>query len=143
MALVGLCVFVSSVHAEVSKPGTSYAQAPSADRATGTAIRPFSIHVPQAVLNGLHRRLDTTRWPDAETVTHRSHGVQLATMRELVRYWQSGYDWRKVDGKLNDELMRTAPPASNSSNAKIESYPNHLGGGWCYRPVPGHSKCAE
>ena len=33
---------------------------------------------------------------------HRSsQGVQLAKLHELVRYWGSGYDWRKVEAKLN------------------------------------------
>jgi pimeloyl-ACP methyl ester carboxylesterase len=26
---------------------------------------------------------------------------RLATMQELARYWQTGYDWRKVEAKLN------------------------------------------
>ena len=30
-----------------------------------------------------------------------SQGVQLATMKELVRYWQTDYDWRKAEAKLN------------------------------------------
>src|SRR3712207_9544779 len=27
--------------------------------------------------------------------------VQLATMQELARYWQTDYDWRKCEEKLN------------------------------------------
>ena len=65
------------------------------------SIRPFRINVPQNVLADLKRRLATTRWPDQETVTDRSQGVQLATMKALVGYWQSGYDWRKVEARLN------------------------------------------
>ena len=49
----------------------------------------------------LKRRLAATRWPDRETVTDRSQGVQLATMKALVSYWQSSYDWRKVEARLN------------------------------------------
>jgi hypothetical protein len=41
------------------------------------------------------------RWPDKETVADDSEGVPLATMRELVRHWQTDYDWRKVEGRLN------------------------------------------
>jgi hypothetical protein len=65
------------------------------------AIRPFSVHVPQAALDDLRRRLAATRWPDQETVTDRSQGVQLAIMKEVVRYWQTGYGWRKAEAKLN------------------------------------------
>src|SRR5262249_15210187 len=59
------------------------------DTATDTAadaIRPFRVNVPQVALDDLRRRLAVTRWPDQETVTDRSQGVQLATMKELVRY---------------------------------------------------------
>lgn len=65
------------------------------------AIRPFHVHVPQAALDDLRRRIAATRWPDQETVTDRSQGVQLATMKELVRYWQTDYNWRKAEAKLN------------------------------------------
>ena len=42
-----------------------------------------------------------TRWPDKETVTDQSQGVQLAKLQELVRYWGTDYDWRKGEEKLN------------------------------------------
>jgi hypothetical protein len=58
------------------------------------AIRPFRVHVPQEAIDDLHRRIAATRWPDQETVTDRSQGVQLSTIRELVSYWQTDYDWR-------------------------------------------------
>jgi pimeloyl-ACP methyl ester carboxylesterase len=64
-------------------------------------IRPFQVHVPEETLVDLRRRLAATRWPDNETVPDQSQGVQAATMRELVRYWQTGYDWRKAEAKLN------------------------------------------
>ena len=31
----------------------------------------------------------------------RSQGVQLATIKELARYWETEYDWRKAEAKLN------------------------------------------
>src|SRR5215468_5027053 len=65
------------------------------------AIRPFRIKIPEEALVDLRRRLAATRWPDQETVTDRSQGVQLATMKELARYWQTDYDWRKAEAKLN------------------------------------------
>jgi hypothetical protein len=45
--------------------------------------------------------LEATRWPDRETVTGQSQGVQLATMKKLERYWATDYDWRKAEAKLN------------------------------------------
>lgn len=66
-----------------------------------SAIRPFRVHVPQEAIIDLRRRIATTRWPDKETVADQSQGVQLATMKELVRYWGTAYDWRKAEAKLN------------------------------------------
>ena len=41
-----------------------------------------------------------TRFPDRETVTDASQGVQLATIQELARYWATEYDWRKCEARL-------------------------------------------
>jgi pimeloyl-ACP methyl ester carboxylesterase len=64
-------------------------------------IRPFRVHVPQEAIDDLHHRLIMTRWPEQETVTDRSQGVQLTTIKDLVGYWQTDYDWRKAEAKLN------------------------------------------
>jgi pimeloyl-ACP methyl ester carboxylesterase len=66
-----------------------------------TEVRPFSVKVPEDELIELRRRLGATRWPDRETVTDRSEGVQLAKLQDLVRYWGTDYDWRKAEAKLN------------------------------------------
>jgi pimeloyl-ACP methyl ester carboxylesterase len=66
-----------------------------------SALRPFRVEVPEEALVELRRRLAATRWPDRETVTDASQGVQLATIQELVRYWQTEHDWRKVEARLN------------------------------------------
>jgi pimeloyl-ACP methyl ester carboxylesterase len=65
------------------------------------AIRPFHVNVPEAKLTELRRRINATRWPDKETVADTSQGVKLATMKKLARHWESDYDWRKVEAKLN------------------------------------------
>jgi pimeloyl-ACP methyl ester carboxylesterase len=66
-----------------------------------TSIRPFRANVPDEALTDLRRRIAATRWPDRETVADASQGVQLAKLQELVRYWGTGYDWRKAEAKLN------------------------------------------
>ncbi len=65
------------------------------------SIRPFRINIPDAALTELRRRIRATQWPEKEPVTDDSQGVSLATMQELARYWATGYDWRKVEAKLN------------------------------------------
>ena len=66
-----------------------------------TAIRPFRVNVPEAELTELRRRINATKWPERETVTDASQGVQLATMQKLARYWATEYDWRKCEARLN------------------------------------------
>jgi pimeloyl-ACP methyl ester carboxylesterase len=65
-----------------------------------TNIRPFNVNVPEAELTELRRRINATRWPERETVTDASQGVQLAMMQKVARYWATDYDWRKVEAKL-------------------------------------------
>ncbi|HEX3232111.1 MAG TPA: epoxide hydrolase N-terminal domain-containing protein, partial [Pyrinomonadaceae bacterium] len=65
-----------------------------------TPIRPFQFHFTDAELADLRRRVNATRWPERETVTDASQGVQLATMQKLARYWGTDYDWRKGEAKL-------------------------------------------
>ncbi len=75
-------------------PGTASKEAPN-------AIRPFHINVPEAHLNDLRNRINATKWPERELVPDASQGVQLATMKQLARYWATDYDWRKCEAKLN------------------------------------------
>jgi pimeloyl-ACP methyl ester carboxylesterase len=65
------------------------------------AIRPFHVNVPEEELTELRQRLSDTRWPDQETVSDTSQGVQLSTIKKLARYWSTDYDWRKAEVKLN------------------------------------------
>jgi pimeloyl-ACP methyl ester carboxylesterase len=80
---------------------TSATSQGSKQAADKNAIRPFHFEVPEAELIELRRRINATRWPDRETVTDQSQGVQLATMQALARYWGTEYDWRKVEARLN------------------------------------------
>jgi pimeloyl-ACP methyl ester carboxylesterase len=78
------------------------AQAPATlQSAEDRSIRPFAVQIPEAELDDLRRRIAATRWADRETVPDRSQGVQLQKLQELVRYWGTDYDWRKVESKLN------------------------------------------
>lgn len=70
-------------------------------RSDPTAIRPFQVNVSDAELTELRRRINTTRWPEKETVADQSQGVPLATIQELARYWADEYDWRKIEARIN------------------------------------------
>ena len=79
--------------AETNQAITEVAQPTGSDK---NAIRPLRLHVPESQLVELRRRVKATRWPERETVTDASQGVQLATMQKLARYWSTDYDWRKM-----------------------------------------------
>ncbi|MGH7016666.1 MAG: epoxide hydrolase N-terminal domain-containing protein [Caulobacteraceae bacterium] len=66
-----------------------------------SAIRPLRVDFPEAAIVDLRQRVAATRWPDHETVADASQGVQLATVRELARYWKAEHDWRRCEAKLN------------------------------------------
>ncbi|MGE6784445.1 epoxide hydrolase family protein [Ensifer adhaerens] len=68
---------------------------------SGDDIRPFRANIPETALADLRRRLTATRWPDSATVKDRSQGVDQETLQDLVAYWQSAYDWRRAERKLN------------------------------------------
>jgi pimeloyl-ACP methyl ester carboxylesterase len=63
-------------------------------------VKPFSYTAPQEALENLRARLKAAVWPEKETVTDTSQGVQLETMQKLVDYWADDYDWRKCETKL-------------------------------------------
>ena len=49
--------------------------ATSTDKSTDTtAVRPFTIEVPEADLEDLRARIAATRWPERETVEDQSQG---------------------------------------------------------------------
>ena len=72
-------------------------------RATGedVSVRPFRFTAPQAALDDLRRRIKATQWPERETVSDATQGVQLATMQKLAAYWATDYDWRKIEARMN------------------------------------------
>ena len=73
----------------------------AAKETTADAIRPFRVNFPKAALDDLRRRVAATKWPEQETVSDDTQGVQLATMKKLASYWQTGYDWQKMEAKLS------------------------------------------
>ncbi|WP_144124229.1 epoxide hydrolase family protein [Catellatospora sichuanensis] len=66
-----------------------------------SAIRPFTVEIPQSQLDDLRARIEAMRWPEKETVDDLTQGVQLATMQSLAKHWATAYDWRKCEARLN------------------------------------------
>ena len=68
---------------------------------TATGTRPFHIDIPEEKLTDLRRRTAATQWPEKETVADQSQGVPLANLQKLARHWETKYDWREFEAKLN------------------------------------------
>jgi pimeloyl-ACP methyl ester carboxylesterase len=66
-----------------------------------SAITPFRVEVPQALLDDLKLRLSMTRWPDQQTGPDWAQGVPLKRMQDVAKYWQQRYDWRRTEARLN------------------------------------------
>ena len=64
-------------------------------------IEKFTVSIPEAGLDDLKRRLDSTRWPDELPGTDWAFGTSLAYMKSLVAYWRTTYDWRLHEAALN------------------------------------------
>src|SRR6201984_2884537 len=75
--------------------------APTESPAGATAIRPFTVEIPDAEVEDLRARIVATRLPEKEPIKDASQAVQLATMQALVRYWGTEYDLRRVETRLN------------------------------------------
>ncbi|MEN7531684.1 epoxide hydrolase [Cupriavidus sp. 2SB] len=100
-ALASLALVAHAPHAHAAEPANSATPPASKVAAGDESIRPFKVHVPQAQLDDLRRRIAATRWPDQETVADESQGIQLARVKSLVEYWGKDYDWRKAEAQLN------------------------------------------
>ncbi|MEV6558048.1 epoxide hydrolase family protein [Nocardia sp. NPDC051756] len=68
---------------------------------TPESIRPFRIDIPQAELDDLHARLANTRWPAELPGVGWSRGVPVGYLKDLADYWQTGFDWRAQESRLN------------------------------------------
>jgi pimeloyl-ACP methyl ester carboxylesterase len=97
-------VFANSNITAKEQPMTATIAVQESSAATtgNSTIRPFQrVDIPEAELTELRRRINATKWPERETVTDATQGVQLATTQALARYWATEYDWRKIEAKMN------------------------------------------
>src|SRR5687768_13364524 len=100
LALSG-AAYGQSISADAATPARGTIAADAAGPVASDAIRPFRFSASGEALVDLRRRIGATQWPEKETVSDETQGVQLATMQRLARYWANDYDWRKVEARLN------------------------------------------
>jgi len=100
-SIAGTLGLIGTAPLDAKTLGVSRA-APADDRG---AVRPFKVHVPEAALADMKRRILATNWPDRELVGDTSQGLKLATMKAVADYWAGDYDWRKAESYLNNLPM--------------------------------------
>jgi epoxide hydrolase len=61
----------------------------------------FRVDVADDALDDLRQRLTRARWPEPATVGDWSQGVPLDWLKDLCGYWADGYDWRRLEARLN------------------------------------------
>ena len=64
-------------------------------------VQPFKVQVPDATLKDLQERLAQTRWSDEIPGSDWDYGTNLSYIRELVGYWQNGFNWRAQEEAIN------------------------------------------
>ncbi|HVN89906.1 MAG TPA: epoxide hydrolase [Candidatus Binataceae bacterium] len=61
----------------------------------------FTVAIPDAALADLKDRLARTRFPGDFGNPNWEYGTNTAYLKELVEYWRTQYDWRKVERQIN------------------------------------------
>jgi pimeloyl-ACP methyl ester carboxylesterase len=61
----------------------------------------LSLHVDDADILDLRRRLSATRWPAPWPTAPWEAGTDVTELRRLVSYWSTDYDWRAQESELN------------------------------------------
>jgi len=82
------------------------------------AVRPFQVTVPEAELGELRRRINATRWPERETVTDASQGVQLATTQALA---DAQTEMAIQQARLRSDIFAMLTPDQQAQARKLEA----------------------
>ncbi|KAL1950121.1 hypothetical protein VTO73DRAFT_5244 [Trametes versicolor] len=64
--------------------------------------KPFTLDVPEADLELLHKKLELARLPDELDGAGWDYGASLADIKRLSEYWKTSFDWRKAERKINE-----------------------------------------
>ncbi|KAF9556760.1 alpha/beta-hydrolase [Agrocybe pediades] len=65
---------------------------------------PYKIAVADESIQLLKQKLALTTFPDELENAGWEYGVPLADVRRLIARWKDGYDWRKYEAQINEEL---------------------------------------
>lgn len=68
-------------------------------------VKPFQINVPDSKITRLRQKLALSDFPDEDANTNESFreiGPPVKEVKRLSQVWQTDFDWRKVESRLND-----------------------------------------
>lgn len=86
-----------------------------------TAIKPFTISVPDAAIENLRAKLSQTKLPHPTDFTNSwDYGVPLNDIARLISYWQQDFDWRAAEAKLNSSLPQFTTSVSVDNFGPID-----------------------
>ena len=74
---------------------------------SASSEKPFTLAVPDADLDFLHKKLDVFRYPDELDGAGWNYGAPLSDVKRLVAHWKDGFDWRKAEAQINELPMFT------------------------------------
>lgn len=69
---------------------------------TTLTIRPFTVEIPQAALDDLHARLESTRFATDQPGDGWEQGTPVGYLRDMVDHWKGSFDWRAQEARMND-----------------------------------------
>jgi hypothetical protein len=68
-----------------------------------SSIHPFKISVPDSQLSFLHKKLSVSSFPEEVDFSDTwAYGTSLSVVKRLANYWETGFDWRAQEAKLNE-----------------------------------------
>ena len=117
---------------------------------TNTQITPYTIHIDQAALDDLQRRLAATRFPAPAPDDSWDYGTPVSYLQRMVEAWQQ-FDWRAQEARMNavpnftteidgqTDPLRPRPLRRGRRDAAAA--PAHLPG--LVRRVPGRDRAAD
>jgi pimeloyl-ACP methyl ester carboxylesterase len=97
MGMVGLGLGSTKAAAQASIVQSIGVDLPPASE----AVTAFRVAIAPGAIEDLRRRLAMTRWPERETVSDGSQGVELARAKRLIDYWRDHYDMTRPERRLN------------------------------------------
>jgi hypothetical protein len=75
-----------------------------------TSITPFKVSISDERIERLHQKLALAELPSEvpDLMGHYSRGVPLSDIKRLALHWQTNFNWRAIEAKINEIPQFTA-----------------------------------